>query len=130
MIQGHTSVLNWSDLLQQYRTLIYIILEKKNDAGVSTVTVTELSKVLRLSPADISSRIKKCIDFGMLEAAEPTGFRVLEADLQYTPIGYMAQLLKVIQQFPESSFEQQADAMRISVKELESVYGYFLYLLM
>ena len=130
MIQGQTSVLNWGDLLQQYRTLIYIILEKKNESDVSHVTVTELSKVLRLSPADISSRIKKCISFGILEAAEPTGFRVLQTDLQCTPFGYMAQLLKVIQQLPESSFEQQAEALRISVKDLEAVYGYFLYLLL
>ncbi|WP_152394439.1 hypothetical protein [Paenibacillus guangzhouensis] len=130
MIQGQTSVLHWGDLLQQYRTLIYILLEKKNEAHISTVTVTELSKVLRLSHADIASRIKKCIGFGILEAVEPTGFRVLQSDLTYTPIGYMAQLLQVIKQLPESSFEQQADAMQISVKELESVYGYFLYLLL
>ncbi|OPA81074.1 hypothetical protein BVG16_01665 [Paenibacillus selenitireducens] len=130
MWDGQASVMNWNDLLQQYRTLIYILLEKRNEAGISHVTVTELSKVLRLSHADISSQMQKCIDLGLIEVADPSGFHVIHADLTNSPIGHMSQLLKVIQQLPDSSFEQQAEQLGFTLKELEAVYGYFIYLLL
>lgn len=130
MWDGQASVMNWNHLLQQYRTLIYILVEKQNNDGISPVTVTELSRVLRLSYADISLRMKKCMELGLIEAADPSGYHVIHSDLTNTPIGQMSQLLQLIQQMPDSSFKQQAEQLGFTLEELEAVYGYFIYLLL
>lgn len=129
MMQNQLTM-NWDALFQQYRRFIGKVWEHRNEEGISHVTVRDLSRELSLSPADISTYMKKCIELGMIQVMEPSGYFVPDVEGVHTPIYYMSQLLQAIQHYPESSFEQQAQQLGCSLKELEAVYSYFIALLL
>ncbi|MFE5321843.1 winged helix-turn-helix transcriptional regulator [Paenibacillus sp. NPDC056579] len=129
MIERERIEANIQYLVTQYKGLVVLLLAKKNNDGVSRISQSDMAAHLGISQTAVSKRLKKFIDFGLIEKVGIAGYRVIHADFMKTPLGKMFDLLKIIDQRPNLSYKQQADELGVTVKEVEIIYGYLVYLL-
>ncbi|GAA3404153.1 hypothetical protein ACFFNY_02230 [Paenibacillus hodogayensis] len=113
----------------QVRELMAILKVRQNPEGISSIPLKEIAAALDMTRQEAKIRIDRLIEFGMIVKAGFNGYRIIEADLEQTPFGTARVLARTIEDMPNSTYEEQAAALRLTDKELEAAYGLLVYLL-
>ncbi|WP_028551089.1 hypothetical protein [Paenibacillus sp. UNC451MF] len=116
--------------IESYKKLAALLQSTKNNEGICSLSVKVLSNFLDSSHEEVTSSLLKLTDFGIIKSNRSLNeFKVLQTDLEQSPIGLTESLLQLLIDKPECSFQQQANELQVSLKELEIIYGYFVFIL-
>lgn len=118
-----------NEISGQARELIVLLEERRNPDGTSSISLKEAAAALRVTRPLAKQRLGRLIDFGVIEKAGFNSYRVIHTDLDRTPLGTVSELVRVISDMPNATYKEQAAALGITVKELETSYGLLVYLL-
>lgn len=122
---------NMSAVMTQYMALLDLLYATCNQQGLGKLSPSELASKLNISQAMVHKKIRNLIHFGILEMLEQKdSYRMTKINLRETPLGQTYELLELINQQPQLSYEEQAQKLGIARSELESIYGSLIYLLM
>ncbi|MCS7460780.1 hypothetical protein N0M98_11555 [Paenibacillus doosanensis] len=114
----------------QCRDLLKLLSSKRNQDGVCHLSLKVLSNFMDLSTEDVSRTIRKLAHFGLIKSNRAQNeFEILKQHFESSPLAITESLLKLLQENPELTFQEQAARLDISVKDLEVVYGHFVYVL-
>ncbi|MBE1441590.1 hypothetical protein [Paenibacillus sp. OAS669] len=116
--------------IESYKKLTDLLQSTANNEGKCSLSVKVLSNFMDTTTQDITSTLKKLSDFGIIQSNRSLNeFKVLQPDLEQSPIGLAQSLLRLLVDKPDCSFQQQADELQVSLQELEILYGYFVIIL-
>lgn len=114
---------------EQVHDLLYLLETRRNAEGVSTLGAKEMAKVLNIPVPAAKARVDKLIDLGIVEKMGSASYKIVQPDLERTPYGTVTRLARILVDMPNATYKEQAEAMGISQKELEVVYGLLVYLI-
>ncbi|TMV46588.1 hypothetical protein FE783_25070 [Paenibacillus mesophilus] len=114
---------------EQAQDLIFLLRAKQNQDGISTLSVKEMATVLHTSVDAAKGRIDKLIGLGLVEKIGSNSYKMIHSDLERTSYGAVTKLAAILSDMPNATYKEQAEAMGITQKELEMVYGLLVYLL-
>lgn len=129
MAQRENIIADLQYLVEQYSRLVDLLMEKENNDGVSRLSYSDMAKHLGITKTAVSTKLNKFLNFGLIEKAGIAGYRVIHKDFMNTSLARIFDLLKIIDESPNLSYKQQAEKMGVTVKEIQNIYGYLVYLL-
>lgn len=118
-----------NEFAEQAHDLIFLLRAKQNAEGISSLSAKEMAAVLNASIPAAKERIEKLIGLGLVEKTGFNSYKVIHSDLDRTHYGVVTGLTRVLSDMPNASYKEQAEALGISQKELEIVYGLLVYLI-
>lgn len=116
-------------LIALSQELISFLETKQGEDGTIRITLKDLAAELKTSVPSATERLERLIDFGLVRRIDSRSYQMVHTNLAQTPLTKIEELMQVVSDVPSSSYKQQAEALGISVEELEIVYGYFVLLL-
>lgn len=116
--------------IESYKKLAALLQSTKNSDGICTLSVKVLSNFLDTTPEAVTSSLGKLTDFGIITSNRSLNeFKMLQPDLEQSPLGITQSLLQLLIDKPDYSFQQQANELHVTLQELEILYGYFVSIL-
>jgi hypothetical protein len=110
--------------IQGYRRLLKLIELKSSVDGVCSLPHKVMANFLDATPEDVQKWLKKLLEFGIIEKVAPDyTYKIIDSELEHSPLDYVADLLNLLKENPELSFFLQAKALGITVQELELLFG-------
>ena len=120
------STLFEAHILQQ--KVVDLLLEYRNSNGISVVTPQELSVKLMISPALVAKIIKKLQMCECVKILRPGYYEVQQTNLlERGPISKTMALVAVLSEnsdFSQLPYIEQAEALHMTVHQLQMAYGY------
>lgn len=116
-------------LTEQSEELLFLLKAKQGEDGIIKLSLKELAAALKASVPAASERLERLIDFGLIQRIDSRSYTLVHTNLAQTPMAKIEELMQVVADMPNSSYSQQAEALGISVEELEIVYGFLVLLL-
>ncbi|PYI54510.1 hypothetical protein [Paenibacillus flagellatus] len=107
---------------EQFAETLFLLKAKQNADGVSLVTRKEMAAAMRITPKSAVERIDGLIRFGLVEKLDDKSYKIVHTEVERTALGMVTGLIRVVSEQPDASYKRQAEALGITVKELEYVY--------
>jgi hypothetical protein len=115
-------------LTDKYQELIEIIQSNSDHEGTCRLSPKVLANFLNVESSHISSWLPKLVTLGYLKV-EGASYRINPIDAEQSPLLKIAELMQVLAENRELNFGQQAEALQVSMNELEAIYGCFVLLI-
>lgn len=113
--------------IENYQRLIKLIKLKTIEDERCTLPHKVMANFLDVTSDEITRWLDQLIQFKIIEKVGPgSAYRVVNLAEEPTFLDKMAQLLVLIKEEPYLSFQQQAEALGISMKELEGLFGFYI----
>ena len=119
-------------LIESYKSVIDILLEHRNNEGISWISQTQIAKYLRISQTNVSKKLNTLIKFGAVERVGIKGaYQVKDTNIiDKTPLGFMLKLSLLLQDHPEviMDYTKQAEMLEASYHDIQVAWGYLIYI--
>lgn len=113
--------------IDNYQRLIKLIKLKTIEEDRCTLPHKVMANFLDVASDEITRWLDRLIQFGMIEKLGPGSvYRVVNPAEEVNKLDRMAELLVLIKEQPDLSFEQQAGTLGITMQELEALFGFFI----
>ncbi|MNH95750.1 hypothetical protein D3C73_484000 [compost metagenome] len=112
--------------VNKYQALLDLISQHSDPEGICRLSPKVIANFLDVEVVDVATWLVHLIDLGFIEK-KATYYRVIPMNVKKSPLEWFKDLLNLIGERPSLNFNQQAEALNISLKDLEFLYGYFVY---
>lgn len=120
---------NINYLVESYSQVINLLLEHKDNEGISRISQSEIARKLGVSQSAIAKRFSNLIKFGAIKKnGYKNAYTVIYADLyNYSPLGLLFKLIILLDKNPEiiNDFYKQAELLNVSYHDIQIARGYW-----
>ncbi|NMM52929.1 winged helix-turn-helix transcriptional regulator [Paenibacillus aquistagni] len=119
---------NTNYLVESYAQVINLLLEHKDNEGISRISQSEIARKLGVSQSAIAKRFSNLIKFGAIKkSGYKNAYTVIYVDLfNFSPLGLLFKLIILLDKNPEiiNDYYKQAELLNVSYHDIQIARGY------
>lgn len=113
--------------IENYQRLVKLIRLKTIEEDRCTLPPKVMANFLDVASDDMARWLDKLLQLGIIEKLGPGNvYRVVNPTEEKNKLDKIAELLVLIEEQPQLSFEQQAELLGVTIQELEGLFGFFI----
>jgi DNA-binding transcriptional regulator YhcF (GntR family) len=114
------------NMMNGYQSIVDVILEKKNEEGVSAVSQKFIANKLNCSQTLISQKLKILEQYGFIQKIKPGQYKVIQTDIKKgSQFSLAVKLLGLISEHIElvPDYKKQSELLNVDLRKIQRAWG-------